>query len=69
MSVCRRLWRCEALAERIEWSFRHPDERVEMGERARRLAVEQYDRSYITRTFGELLLAIACGEGAAIRKT
>lgn len=59
----------EALAERIEWSFRHPDERVEMGERARRLAVEQYDRSYITRTFGELLLAIACGEGAAIRKT
>jgi colanic acid biosynthesis glycosyl transferase WcaI len=59
----------EALAERVEWSHRHRDELVEMGERARRLAVEQYDRSYITRTFGELLLAIACGEGATLRKS
>jgi glycosyltransferase involved in cell wall biosynthesis len=59
----------EALAERVQWSHQHREELLEMGERARRLAVEQYDRSYITRTFGELLLAIACGEGATIRKT
>jgi glycosyltransferase involved in cell wall biosynthesis len=58
----------EALAERIDWSYRHREELIEMGERARRLAVEQYDRSYITRTFGELLLAIVCGEGTTIRK-
>lgn len=50
----------EAIAERIHWSATHRDELAEMGERARQLAVDQYDRSYITRTFGELLLALTC---------
>ena len=50
----------EAIAERIHWSATHRDELAEMGERARQLAVEQYDRSYITRTFGELLLSLTC---------
>lgn len=50
----------EAIAERIEWASRHQEDLMEMGDRARQLAVEQYDRSYITRKFGELLLALTC---------
>ena len=52
----------EAIAERIHWSATHREDLMEMGERARQLAVEQYDRSYITRTFGELLLALTCDQ-------
>jgi glycosyltransferase involved in cell wall biosynthesis len=52
----------EALAERIQWAAHHQDDLVEMGARARQLAVEQYDRSYIIRTFGELMIALDSGD-------
>lgn len=48
-----------AIAEKIAWACEHPEELAEMGRCARLLAVEQYDRQYITHRFGEVLLETA----------
>lgn len=44
-----------AIAERIEWAYRNRAALDQMGQRARQLAVEQYDRKCITRRFGDEL--------------
>lgn len=48
-----------ALAERIEWAYRNPSVLQAMGRRSRQLAVDRYDRKYITRRFGEELTRLA----------
>ena len=50
-----------ALAERLRWCADHRIELVEMGERARSVAVEHYDRKRQTSRFADLILNISNG--------
>ena len=45
----------DAIAERVRWLYAHPDERLEMGARARQLAEAHYARTVVTPQFAALL--------------